>query len=199
MKFGSGILLLEISMRSCKPSPWRLRTLSGVLIGWACLAGNAAWADPIHPRWVGVWFTETKQRLGVSESQFNPGTDKCKWVGTRPAKPTSCVAFYEGSISKAQVAGQLQQAEKSALELAQKQSLPAADLQSIKDDFKRNRQVLDKMPAQVFRVVKTTAPEDQAGAGPCADYFFIDQHQVYSVMACDASPDAFSIKSYKKE
>ncbi len=186
-------------MRSGLQSPWRLRALRGVLIGWACLAGSAAWADPIHPRWIGVWYTETKQRLGVSESQFNPGTDKCKWVGTRPTKPSSCVAFYDGSVSKAQVTGQLQQAEKAALELAQKQSLPAADLQSIKDDFKRNRQVLDKMPPNVFRVIKTMLPDEPAGASPCVDFFFIDQHQVYSVMACDAAPDAFSIKAYKKD
>ena len=186
-------------MRSCVHSPWRLRALRLALISWLVLAGSAALADAIHPRWIGVWFTETKQRLGVSDQQFNPGTDKCKWVGTRPAKPTSCVAFYEGSVSKAQVTGQLQQAEKAALEIAQKQSLPAADLQSIKDDFKRNRQVLDKMPPNIFRVVKTTAPEDQAGSGPCTDYFFIDLHNVYSVMACESAPDAFSIKAYRKE
>lgn len=186
-------------MPSCVPSPWRLRVLRAALICWACVWGSAAMADGIHPRWIGVWYTETKQRLGVSEQQFNPGTDKCKWVGTRPAKPTSCVAFYEGSVSKAQVTAQLQQAEKAALEAAQKQSLPAADVQSIKDDFKRNRQVLEKMPPNVFRVVKTLAPEDQAGNGPCADYFFIDLHNVYSVMACTAAPDAFSIKAYKKE
>ena len=186
-------------MRSGLQSPWRLRALRGVLIGWVCLAGSAACADPIHPRWIGVWYTETKQRLGVSDSQFNPGTDKCKWVGSRPAKSSTCVAFYDGSVSKSQVTAQLQQAEKSALEMAQKQALPAADLQSIKDDFKRNRQVLDKMPSNVFRVVKTLAADEQAGASPCADYFFIDQHNVYSVMACESAPDAFSIKSYKKD
>ena len=186
-------------MRSCVHSPWRLRALRVAFISWACLAGSAALADPIHPRWIGVWYTETKQRLGVSDSQFNPGTDKCKWVGTRPTKASTCVAFYDASVSKSQVTTQLQQAEKAALELAQKQSLPAADLQSIKDDFKRNRQVVDKMPPNVFRVVKTMAPEDQAGAGSCADYFFIDQRNVYSVMACEAAPDAFSIKAYKKD
>jgi hypothetical protein len=199
MEHGLGIQLWEISMRSCVSSPWRLRALRLAVICGVGLWGSAAMADAIHPRWIGVWFTETKQRLGVSEQQFNPGTDKCKWVGTRPAKPTGCVAFYDGSVSKAQVNTQLQQAEKAALEIAQKQSLPAADLQSIKDDFKRNRQVLDKMPPNVFRVVKTMAPEDQTGAGPCGDYFFIDQHNVYSVMACEAAPDAFSIKVYKKE
>lgn len=186
-------------MRSGLQSPWRLRALRVAFISWACLAGSAALADAIHPRWIGVWFTETKQRLGVSDSQFNPGTDKCKWVGTRPAKSSTCVAFYDGSVSKSQVTAQLQQAEKSALELAQKQALPAADQQSIKDDFKRNRQALDKMPPNVFRVVKTMAADEQAGASPCADYFFIDQHHVYSVMACESAPDAFSIKAYKKD
>ncbi len=186
-------------MRYCVHSSWQPRALRVALISWACLAGSAALADAIHPRWVGVWFTETKQRLGVSEQQFNPGTDKCKWVGARPTKPTSCVAFYEGSVSKAQVTGQMQQAEKAALEIAQKQSLPGADVQSIKEDFKRNRQVLDKMPPNVFRVVKTLAPEEQSGPAACADYFFIDLHNVYSVMACEAAPDAFSIKAYKKE
>lgn len=186
-------------MRSCVHSPWRHRALRVALSGWLALAGTAALADAIHPRWIGVWFTETQQRLGVSEQQFNPGTDKCKWVGARPAKPTTCVAFYDGSVSKAQVTAQLQQAEKSALELAQKQSLPEADVQSIKDDFKRNRLVLDKMPSNVFRVIKTLSPEDQSGASPCADYFFIDQHQVYSVMSCNTAPDAFSLKAYKKQ
>jgi hypothetical protein len=199
MKFGSGIQLLEISMRSCMQSPWRLRALRVAFISWACLAGSAALADAIHPRWIGVWFTDTKQRLGVSDSQFNPGTDKCKWVGSRPAKASACVAFYDGSVSKSQVTAQLQQAEKSALELAQKQALPAADQQSIRDDFKRSRQALDKMPPNVFRVVKTMSADQQAGANPCADYFFIDQHNVYSVMACEGAPDAFSIKSYKKD
>ena len=184
-------------MRSCEHSSWRLRALRMAFMAGLFVMGSAAMADAIHPRWIGVWFTETKQRLGVSESQFNPGTDKCKWVGTRPSKPTACVAFYEGSVSKAQVTAQLQQAEKAALENAQKQSLAAADLQSIKDDFKRNRQVLDKMPPNVFRVVKTTTPDEASGA--CTDYFFIDQHQVYSVMACEAAPDAFSIKAYKKD
>lgn len=184
-------------MRSGVHSLWRLRALRGVLIGTLGLLAAAAWADAIHPRWIGVWYTESKQRLGVSDSQFNPGTDKCKWVGTRPAKPTGCVAFYEGSVSKSQVTAQLQQAETKALEIAQKQSLAAADLQSIKDDFKRNRQVLDKMPPNVFRVVKTTSPDEAASA--CADYFFIDQHNIYNVMTCEATPDAFSIKSYKKD
>jgi hypothetical protein len=41
--------------------------------------------------------------------------------------------------------------------------------------------------------------DQQAGANPCADYFFIDQHNVYSVMACEGAPDAFSIKSYIKK
>ena len=186
-------------MRFCVHSPWRLRALRVAFIGWLALAGTAALADAIHPRWIGVWFTESKQRLGISEQQFNPGTDKCKWVGTRPAKPSGCVAFYEGSVSKAQVAGQLQQAEKAALESAQKQSLAAADVQSIKDDFKRNWQVVEKMPPNIFRVVKTLAPEEQGGNGPCADYYFIDLHNIYSVMACEAAPDAFSVKVYRKD
>ncbi|WP_297724031.1 hypothetical protein [Limnohabitans sp. Rim8] len=158
---------------------------------------NAA-AQSINSRWVGVWYSDTKQRLEVSEQQFNPGSEKCKWVGARPAKSSVCVAFYEGLISVAQLTSQLQQAEKAALDMAQRKSLPAADLQSIKDDFKRNRQVMQGMPNIAFRVVKTLAADDQKGATDCSDYFFIDQKELYYVMSCDAAPDAFSIKVYKK-
>jgi len=159
---------------------------------------NAA-AEAINPRWVGVWYSDTNQRLGVSEQQFNPGSEKCKWVGTRPNKSSACVAFYEGSISKAQLASQLQQSEKAALDMAQRKSLPAADLQSIRDDFKRNRQAMEGMPGNVFRVVKTVAADDQQGTTDCSDYFFLDQKLLYNVMSCDVAPDAFSIRVYKKE
>ena len=176
------------------PALWRL----GVVWVMALAFASAAWAEAIHPRWVGVWFSETKQRLGVSEQQFNPGTDKCKWAGTRPGKTSGCAAFYEGSISKAQLTAQVQQAEKGALEMAQRKSLPAADVQSIKDDFKRNQQALDGMPGNVFKVIKVQYPEDQQGAGDCSDYYFIDAKYIYNVINCENAPDAFAIRTYKK-
>jgi hypothetical protein len=175
--------------------PWVSRGI-GVLLALACSWSEAA--ETIHPRWIGVWFSDTKQRLGVSEQQFNPGPEKCKWAGTRPAKSSTCVAFYEGSISKAQLTSQLQQAEKAALDTAQRKSLPAADMQSIKDDFKRNRQAMEAMPSNVFRVIKTQVADDQQGGTDCSDYFFLDQKQLYNVMSCEAAPDAFSFSVYKK-
>lgn len=157
-----------------------------------------AMAEAINPRWVGVWYSATKQRLGVSEQQFNPGLEKCKWVGSRPAKASTCVAFYEGSISKAQLSTQLQQAEKAAVDAAQRKSLAASDLQSIKDDFSRNRQALEGMPANIFRVIKTQAPDDQQGATDCTDFFFLDSKYLYNVMSCESAPEAFSIRTYKR-
>jgi hypothetical protein len=175
-----------------------VRALRGIGMTLALAFSLNAAAQSINSRWVGVWYSDTKQRLEVSEQQFNPGSEKCKWVSTRPAKSSTCVAFYEGSISAAQVTSQLQQAEKAALDMAQRKSLPAADLQSIKDDFKRNRQAMQGMPNIVFRVVKTLAADDQKGATDCSDYFFVDQKELYYVMSCDAAPDAFSIRVYKK-
>ena len=175
-----------------------VRALRGIGMTLALAFSLNAAAQSINSRWVGVWYSDTKQRLEVSEQQFNPGSEKCKWVGTRPVKSSACVAFYEGSISAAQVTSQLQQAEKAALDMAQRKSLPAADLQSIKDDFKRNRQAMQGMPNIVFRVVKTLAADDQKSATECSDYFFVDQRELYYVMSCDAAPDAFSIRVYKK-
>ena len=158
----------------------------------------AVMADTINPRWVGVWYSASKQRLGISEQQFNPGPEKCKWVGVRPAKAATCVAFYDGSISKAQLTTQLQQAEKAAIDGAQRKALPAADLQSIKDDFTRNRQALEGLPAHIFRVIKTQASDEQQGSTGCSDYFFLDTKNLYSVMACEAAPEAFTIKTFKR-
>ena len=194
----SGIRLLEISMQIRFHSVMGARALRGLGMTLALAFSFNAVAETINPRWVGVWYSDTKQRLGVSEQQFNPGAEKCKWVGTRPAKSSACVAFYEGSISKAQLTGQLQQAEKAALDMAQRKSLPAADLQSIKDDFKRNRQAMEGLPGNIFRVIKTLTADDQQGATDCSDYFFLDQKQLYNVMSCDAAPDAFAIRVYKK-
>jgi len=190
--------LLEISMQIRSHSVMAACALRGAGMVLAFSFSLSAIAETINPRWVGVWFSDTKQRLGVSEQQFNPGTEKCKWAGTRPAKSSTCVAFYEGSISKAQLTSQLQQAEKAARDTAQRKSLPAADLQSIKDDFKRNRQAMEAMPSHVFRVIKTQVADDQQGATDCSDYFFLDQKQLYNVMSCEAAPDAFSIRVYKK-
>ena len=104
----------------------------------------------------------------------------------------------EGSISKAQLTAQVQQAEKGALEMAQRKSLPAADVQSIKEDFKRNQQALDGMPGNVFKVIKVQYPDDQQGAVDCSDYFFIDAKYIYNVINCENAPDAFAIRTYKK-
>lgn len=195
---GSGVRLLEISMQIRFHSVMAAYALRGLGMVLAVAFSLSAVAETINPRWVGVWFSDTKQRLGVSEQQFNPGPEKCKWAGTRPAKSSTCVAFYEGSISKAQLTSQLQQAEKAALDTAQRKSLPAADVQSIKDDFKRNRQAMEAMPSNVFRVIKTQLADDQQGGTDCSDYFFLDPKQLYNVMSCEAAPDAFSIRVYKK-
>jgi hypothetical protein len=195
---GSGIRLLEISMQTRFHFVMGACALRCIGLVLALVFSGSAVAETINPRWVGVWYSDTKQRLGVSEQQFNPGAEKCKWAGTRPAKSGTCVAFYEGSISKAQLTNQLQQAEKAALDTAQRKSLPAADVQSIKDDFKRNRQAMEGMPGNVFRVIKTQVADDQQGATDCSDYFFLDQKQLYNVMSCEAAPDAFSIRVYKK-
>ena len=59
---------------------------------------------PINERWIGLWNSENggKQKLSISSSTIKYGDEEFAWTGLRPKGViTCCPAFYEGSITKA--------------------------------------------------------------------------------------------------
>lgn len=59
---------------------------------------------PINERWIGLWSSENggKQKLSISQSTIKYGDEEFAWTGSRPKGViTCCPAFYEGSITKA--------------------------------------------------------------------------------------------------
>jgi hypothetical protein len=59
---------------------------------------------PINERWIGLWNSENggKQKLSISPTTIKYGDEEFAWTGLRPKGViTCCPAFYEGSITKA--------------------------------------------------------------------------------------------------
>lgn len=180
------------------------RSLAASIALSLALVVPVASAQAVNVRWLGTWQSEDgTSRLVITEQQFieQSGTGKqaCRWSITVPKQVKQCMAYYEGTISRAQLQQMLGEAEKQAMALTRQGGLSAQQIRGIQDQFRRNRQVLERISNDSFRLIQTNSPEKEMGSGDCGEVHFLDKETVYRLLQCAPAPDAFSLSAYRKQ
>jgi len=136
-------------------------------------------AQSLNERWHGTW-SAGKDKLVVDAATF----DGCRWVGTRPkSTPKTCVAFYEGTVTRKAMFATLQGESTMVDDLVKNGHTSANEAKQMRAQIKGERTKLEGVSDDSFRVVQTWNPA-QEGSGDCSSYLFLDKTTVYSVSQC---------------
>jgi hypothetical protein len=108
-----------------------------------------------------------------------------------------CHAYYEGTITRAQIQQQLDESDKHAQTII-RQGADAKTTKAIQEQFRRNKQVMARISNDTFRLIQTNTPDKEMGSGDCGDVFFLDKESVYHLMQCAPAPEAFTLNAYRK-
>ncbi len=161
------------------------------------LVSATATAQALNPRWHGTW-KSSDDSLVISEKTVKIGKESCLWTNARPQKMAGCLAFYEGTISKAQLMTQFEKAEKSAKELVKDAHFKQPQKDRILESMEKNRQVLAAISSDTFKRVHTSTESKEKGSDDCASFYFLDQQAIYFVLHCAPAPEAYTVRPYKK-
>ena len=91
---------------------------------------------PINERWIGLWNSENggKQKLSVSPATIKYGDEEFAWTGLRPKGViTCCPAFYEGSITKADLLARIPGAQDLSIAVKPENQKTLALVNSLSD------------------------------------------------------------------
>jgi len=156
-------------------------------------------AQAINARWLGAWQSEDgKSRLSITDRQFTIGASACRWSNTVARGVKQCTAYYEGTLTRAQIQKSLIDSEKEALDLARQSGSTPAQVKAVQEQFRRNRQVIERISNDSFRLIQTNSPDKEMGSGDCGDVYFLDKDSVYNLAQCAPAPDAFTLTAYRK-
>jgi hypothetical protein len=161
------------------------------------LVTATASAQALNPRWHGTW-KSSEDSLVISEKTVKIGKESCAWSTARPQQITGCMAFYDGTISKAQLMSQFEKVEKAAKDMTKDANFKQAQKDRIHDSMEKNRQVLAGISSDTFKMVHTSTDSKVKGSGGCASFYFLDQQAVYFVLNCAPAPEAYTVRPYKK-
>jgi len=166
------------------------------LIG--ALMGDPVQAQAINARWTGTWLNEHgTERLVISERQFAISQSTCLWSTTVPRQVKRCYAYYEGTLTRAQIQQALDESEKYAQNML-RQGADAKTAKSVQEQFRRNRQVMARISNDTFRLIQTNSPEKEMGSGDCGEVFFLDKESIYQLSQCAPAPEAFTLTPYRR-
>jgi arsenate reductase-like glutaredoxin family protein len=190
--------------------PQRLRAMTahsarrvlGAVIGvWALigiLSGGPVQAQAINARWTGTWLNEHgTERLVISERQFAISQTTCQWSTTVPKQFKRCHAYYEGSLTRAQIQQALEESEKHAQNMLRQGADPKTT-KAVQEQFRRNRQVMARISNDTFKLIQTNSPEKEMGSGDCGEVFFLDKETIYQLSQCAPAPEAFTLTPYRR-
>jgi len=91
---------------------------------------------PINERWIGLWNSENggKQKLSISPTTIKYGDEEFAWTGLRPKGViTCCPAFYEGSITKADLLARIPGAQDLSIAVKPENQKTLALVNSLSD------------------------------------------------------------------
>ena len=176
-----------------------LRRLIPALMALAASAmATPAQAQPINARWTGTWQNEQgADKLVISDRQFAIGNATCRWSTTVPKQVKQCHAYYDGSITRAQIQQTLEESDKHAQTVI-RQGADAKTAKAIQEQFRRNRQILARISNDTFKLIQTNSPEKEMGSGDCGDVYFLDKESVYHLAQCAPAPEAFTLTVFRK-
>lgn len=160
----------------------------------AAVLATGAQAQTLHPRWYGNWKAEDERLVISAEAILRDGT-RCRWLPARPRQATKgCVAFYEGTISTAQVKSMLDEAEREIRRQGADRELrlEPAERKRMMEELTRHRTVLRELSNDVFRAVILDLGED---GGDCGTAYFLDRDSVYAATSCPY-PEANSLRRF---
>jgi hypothetical protein len=173
-------------------------TFSKVLIcAMLAVVSATASAQALNARWHGTW-KSSEDTLVINDKAVKIGKENCAWANARPPKITSCVAFYDGTISKAQLLTQFEAADKAAKDMIKDATFKQAQKDRIRESMDKNREVLKAISDDTFRMVRTSTESKEKGSGDCASFFFLDKESIYFVLNCAPAPEAYTVRPYKK-
>jgi hypothetical protein len=167
--------------------------LAAMLIGLAA----PSFSQALNLRWHGTW-KSTEDTLAINDKSFKIGKEACSWANARPQKMTGCVAFYDNTISKAQLNTQFEQADKATKQMLKDGNLKQAQKDRIHDAMEKNKQALDGVSSDTFKIVHTSTEGKEKGSGDCASFYFLDKETIYFVLNCAPAPEAYTVRPYKK-
>jgi hypothetical protein len=154
-------------------------------------------AQALNSRWHGQW-KSSEDSLVITDKAIMIGKERCVWATARPPKIAGCAAFYEGTISKAQLLTQFEAAEKATKNMAKDVNLKQAQKDRIKEAMAKNREVLNALSNDTFKMVHTASEGKEKASGDCVSFYFLDRETVYFSLNCTPAPEAYTVRPYKK-
>ena len=175
-----------------------LRAVIGTLALFGALTGGPVQAQAINARWTGTWLNEHgTERLVISERQFAISQTTCQWSTTVPKQVKRCQAYYEGTLTRAQIQQSLDESEKHAQNMLRQGADPKTT-KAVQEQFRRNRQVMARISNDTFKLIQTNSPEKEMGSGDCGEVFFLDKEAIYQLSQCAPAPEAFTLTPYRR-
>jgi hypothetical protein len=158
------------------------------------MASASAMSQALNTRWHGYW-KSTEDTLSINDQMIKIVKESCRWANAKPEKMTGCVAFYDGTISKAQLMTQFEAADKASKDLP---GLKQAQKDRIRASMDKNREVLTAISNDTFKMVRTITESKDKGSADCTSFYFLDRESVFFVLNCAPAPEAYTVRPYKK-
>jgi hypothetical protein len=161
------------------------------------LVSTASSAQALNSRWHGTW-KSSDDSLVITDKAFVIGKERCTWANARPQKVAGCAAYYDGSISKAQLMSQFEAADKASKVLAKDGHVKQAQKDRIRESMDRNREALNALSNDTFKVVHLATEGKEKNSTDCASFYFLDRDTVYFSLSCPPAPEAYTVRPYRK-
>lgn len=149
-------------------------------------------AQSVNERWIGTW-QNGNEKLVISASAF----DKCRWTGSRPKTVKNCAAFYEGSITKAQLMSSLNNDIANTNTWYRDKLITAKDHREFMASIQATKKILDQVSNDKFRTVMLDRGD--FSNPDCGSAYFLDQDFVYATSSCEGGiGPMFNLYQFKK-
>jgi hypothetical protein len=163
-----------------------------ILTLFTILFSGTVFAQSINDRWIGNW-QAGKEKLVITGLSF----DKCRWTGTRPKTVKGCAAFYQGSITKAQLTNSLNSDLANTNNWLKDKTITAKDHREFVASIQATKRTLDQISNDTFRTVLVDRGDESSP--DCGSFYFLDQDFVYSTSSCEGGiGPMFNITQFRK-